>query len=107
MVVNGNAHQEPLADSVKYTVMMNMAPSHTKTNLHLGTSANSAALRHAFLQWFYSKRNLGASGKKKPQNASDPDSIEVDSLRKGKSTGKGKTSTVERPSPWECGRKHM
>ena len=63
MVVNGNAHQEPLADSVKYTVMMNMAPSHTKTNLHLCTSANSAALRNAFLQWCYSKRNLGAPGK--------------------------------------------
>ena len=57
-------------------------------------------------KWRCSKRNLGASGEH-PHNASDPDSMEVDSLRKGKSTGKGKTSTVESPSPWECGRKHM
>ena len=52
MLENGNAHQESVADSVKYTVMMNMAPSHPKTNLHLGTSANSAALRNALLQWW-------------------------------------------------------
>ena len=30
MLENGNAHQGSLADSGKYTVMMNMAPSHTK-----------------------------------------------------------------------------
>ena len=33
-----------LADAVKYTVMMNMAPSHLGHNLHLGTYADSAAL---------------------------------------------------------------
>ena len=86
--------------------MINMAPSHPNTNMHLGTSANSAAPRNALLQWCYSKHNLGASGKN-PQIASDPDSMEVDSVTKGKSTGEGKTSTVERPSPWECGRKLM
>ena len=36
MLENGNAHQESVADSGKYTVMMNMAPSHPKTNLHPG-----------------------------------------------------------------------
>ena len=78
-----------LADAVKYTVMMNMTPSHLRNNLHLGTYANSTALRNALLQWCHSTHNFGASGDNS-QNATDPDRMEVDSLRKGKSKGKGK-----------------
>ena len=78
-----------LADAVKYTVMMNMTPSHLRNNLHLGTYANSTALRNALLQWCHSAHNFGASGDNS-QNATDPDGMEVDSLREGKSKGKGK-----------------
>ena len=40
-----------LADAVKYTVMMNMAPIFLGNSLQLGTYANSTALRPALLQW--------------------------------------------------------
>ena len=40
-----------LADAVKYTVMMNMAPTFLRNSLQLGTYANSTALRAALLQW--------------------------------------------------------
>ena len=39
-----------LADAVKYTVMMNMAPIFLRNSLQLGTYANSTALRAALLQ---------------------------------------------------------
>ena len=38
-----------LADAVKYTVMMNVAPIFLRNNLQLGAYANSAALRTALL----------------------------------------------------------
>ena len=38
-----------LADAVKYTVMMNMAPIFLRNGLQLGTHANSDALRAALL----------------------------------------------------------
>ena len=50
-----------LADVVKHTVMMNMAPIFLRNSLQLGTHANSAALRAALLQWCYSSRNFGAN----------------------------------------------
>ena len=40
-----------LADAVKYTVMMNMAPIFLRSSLQLGAPANSATLRTALLQW--------------------------------------------------------
>ena len=46
--------------SVKYTVMMNMAPIFLRNSLQFGTYANSTALRAALLQWCYSSRNFGA-----------------------------------------------
>ena len=39
-----------LADAVKYTVMMNMAPIFLRNSLQLGPYPNSAALRAALLQ---------------------------------------------------------
>ena len=50
-----------LADAVKYTVMMNMAPIFLRNSLQLGTYANSTALRAALFQWCYSSRNTGAN----------------------------------------------
>ena len=50
-----------LADAVKYTVMMNMAPIFLMNSLQLGTYPKSAALRAALLQWCYSSRNFGAN----------------------------------------------
>ena len=46
-----------LAEAVKYTVMMNMAPIFLRNSLQLGTYANSTALRAALLQWCYSSRS--------------------------------------------------
>ena len=51
--------------------------------------ANSTALRNALLQRCHSTVNVGASGESS-QNATDPDRMAVDSLRKGQSKGKGK-----------------
>ena len=48
------ASDTALADAVKYTVMMNMAPTFLWNSFQLGTYANSAALRTALLQWSYS-----------------------------------------------------
>ena len=45
-----------LADAVKYTVMMNMAPIFLRNSLQLGTYANSAALLTALLQLCYSSQ---------------------------------------------------
>ena len=47
-----------LADAVKYTVMMNMAPIFLRNSLQLGTYANNAALRTALLQWCHSSPKL-------------------------------------------------
>ena len=50
-----------LADAVKYTVMMNMAPISRRNSLQLGTYTNCAALRAALLQWCCYSRNFGAN----------------------------------------------
>ena len=50
-----------LADAVKYTVMMNVAPIFLRNSLQLGAYANSTALRAAKLRWCYSSRNFGAN----------------------------------------------
>ena len=42
-----------LADAIKCTVMMNMAPIFLRNSLQLGIYANSAALRTALLQWCF------------------------------------------------------
>ena len=55
------ASRTALADAVKYTVMMNMAPILLGNSLQLGACANSTALRAALLQWCYSSRNFGAN----------------------------------------------
>ena len=87
-----------LADAVKYTVMMNMAPIFLRKSLQLGTYANSTALRAALLQWCYSSRNFGANPTASSENetSTDDDRMQVDSLKKGKRKGKGKKQTPER-----------
>ena len=81
-----------LADAVKYTVMMNMAPIFLRNSLQLGTYASSAALRTALLQWCHSSPNLGANSTVSAGNgtSADDDRMQVDSLKKGKRKGKGK-----------------
>ena len=81
-----------LADAVKYTVMMNMAPIFLRNSLQLGTYANSAALRTALLPWCYSSPNTGANPTVSAGNetSADDDRMQVDSLKKGKEKGKGK-----------------
>ena len=81
-----------LADAVKYTVMMNMAPIFLRNSLQLGAYANSTALRAALLQWCYSSRNFGANPTASSGNgtSADDDRMQVDSLKKGKRKGKGK-----------------
>ena len=84
-----------LADAVKYTVMMNMAPNVRRNSLQLGTCANSAALRTAVLQWCFSFRNFGANPTVSAGNGTgaDDDGMQVDSLKKGKEKGTGKPHT--------------
>ena len=86
------ASETALADAVKYTVMMNMAPVFLRNRLQLGTYPNSAALRAALLQWCYSSRNFGANPTVSAGNgtSADDDRMQVDSLKKGKGKGKGK-----------------
>ena len=81
-----------LADAVKDTVTMNMAPIFLRNSLQLGTHPNSAALRAALLQWCYSSRNFGANLTVSAGNvtSADDDRMPVDSLKKGKEKGKGK-----------------
>ena len=81
-----------LADAVKYTVMMNMAPIFLRNRLQLGTYPNSAALRKALLQWCCTSRNFGANPTVSAGNgtSADDDWMQVDSLKKGKGKGKGK-----------------
>ena len=81
-----------LADAVKYTVMMNMAPTFLRNSLQLGTYANSTALRAALLQWCYFSPNFGANPTASSGNgtSADDDRMQVDSLKKGKRKGKGK-----------------
>ena len=81
-----------LADAVKYTVMMNMAPIFLRNSLQLGTYANSAALRTALLQWCYSGTNFGANPTVSAGNgtSADDDRMQVDSPEKGKEKSKGK-----------------
>ena len=81
-----------LADAVKYTVMMNMAPIFLRNRLQLGTYPKSAALRNALLQWCCTSRNFGANPTVSAGNgtSADDDWMQVDSLKKGKGKGKGK-----------------
>ena len=81
-----------LADAVKYTVMMNMAPILLRDNLWLGTYANSTALRAVLLQWCCSSRNFGANPTASSGNgtSADDDRMQLDSPKKGKRKGKGK-----------------
>ena len=93
MSENGNALlKTALADAVKYTVMMKMAPIFLRSSLQLGTDANSAALRTALLQRCYSSRNFGANPTVSARNgtSADDDRMQVDSLKEGKGKGKGK-----------------
>ena len=78
-----------LADAVKYTVMMNVAPIFLTNSLQLGTHPNSAALRAALLRWCYSSRNFGANPTVSAENvtSADDDWMQVDSLKKGKGKG--------------------
>ena len=88
-----------LADAVKYTVMMNMAPIFLRSSLLLGTYANSAALRAALLQWCHSSRNFGANPTVSAGNGTSTDDdnrMQVDSLKKGKKKGKGKHQIQKR-----------
>ena len=73
-----------LADAVKCTVMMNMAPILLGNSLRLGTYANSTALRVALLQWCYSSRNIGANPTTSSGNgtSADDDRMQVDTLNK-------------------------
>ena len=75
-----------LADAVKYTVMMNMAPIFLRNSLQLGTYASSVALRTALLQWCYSSPNFGANLSVSAGNGTTA----VDSLKRGKEKGRGK-----------------
>ena len=81
-----------LADAVKNTVMINMAPIFLRNSLQLGTHANSTALRAALLHWCYSSRNFGANPTASSGNGTraDDDRKQVDSLKKVKRKGKGK-----------------
>ena len=82
-----------LADAVKYTVMMNMAPIFLRSSLQLGAYANSTALRAVLLQWCYSSRKFGANPTASSGNgmSADDDRMQVESLKKGKTKGKSKT----------------
>ena len=76
-----------LADAVKYTVMMNMAPISLRNSLQLGTYPNSAARRAAF-----SSRNFGANPTVTAGNvlSADVDRMQVDSPKKGQEKVKSK-----------------
>ena len=83
----------PLADAVKFTAIMKMAPNLLRNSLQLGTIANSIALRTVLLQWCYSSRNFGVSPTVSAGNgtgADDDNKMQVDSLKMGKEKGKGK-----------------
>ena len=70
-----------------------MAPLFLRNKLQLGTSANSAALRRALLQWCCSSRNFGATPTVSAGNgtgADDDNRMQVDFLKKGKVKVKGK-----------------
>ena len=71
------------------------APVFLRISLQLGTYVNSTALRAALLQWCYSSRNSGANPPASSGNgtSADDDRMQVDSLKKGKRKGKGKTNT--------------
>ena len=89
-----------LADAVKYTVMMNMAPIFLRNSLQLGTYANSAALRTALLQWCYSSPNFGANPTVSAGNGTsaddDPDASRLSRERQGE--GQRQTPKPERKS---------
>ena len=72
--------------------MMNMAPIFMKDKLQLSICANSTALRTTLSHWCYSHQNFGASLTVSAGNGPGADvdnQMQVDSLMKGKETGKG------------------
>ena len=82
-----------LADAVKYTVMMNMAPIFLRNSVQLGTYANSTALLRAALfavvlllskLWSESDRVIWNV------TSADDDRMQVNPVKKGKRKGKGK-----------------
>ena len=82
-----------LADAVKFTLIMYMAPNVLGNSLQLCTYANSAAIRSTLVQWCYSSRNIGANPTVSAGNgtgADDDSRMQVDFLKKGKGNGKGK-----------------
>ena len=89
-----------LADAIKFTVMVKMAPIFLRNSLQLGTNANSVALRTALLQWCYFSRNFGANPTVSAGNgtSADDDRMQVDSLEKGKGKGKSKHHNQKRKS---------
>ena len=89
-----------LADAVKCTVMMNMAPIFLRNILQLGTYENSTALRTALLQSCCSSRNFGANPTVSAGNGTSAydDWMQVDSLKKGKGKGKGRTTSTTNTS---------
>ena len=82
-----------LADAVKYTVMMNMAPIFLRNSLQLGTYANSAALRTALLQWCYSSRNFAANPTVSAGNGTSADDDPYASRLSQERQGEGQRQT--------------
>ena len=81
-------------DAVKYTVMMNMAPIFRRSNLQLGTHANSAFFRTVFSQkmvlLFPKLWRIATVSAGNGTGADDDNRVQVDSLHKGNGKGKGK-----------------
>ena len=96
-----------LADPVKYTVMMNMAPIFLRSSLQMGTYANSAALRKALLQWCYYSRNFGANPTVSLEMEADDDRMQFDSHHNQKgnrTTSMTNTSSTDIKTCKNCGR---
>ena len=90
-----------MADAVKYTVMMNMAPIFLRNSLQSGTYANSAALRAALLQLCYCSRNFGANPTVSAGNGTRADNdnlMQVDNLKKSKGKSKNKHQIQKKKS---------
>ena len=66
-----------------------------RNTLQFGTYSSNAAPRAALLQWCYSSRNFGANPTMTAGNvtSADDDRMQVDSLKKGKEKGKGKSKS--------------
>ena len=76
-----------LADAVKYTVIMSMAPIFLRNSLQLGTYPNSAALRGVIHPETLERIRPWAAGN---VTSADDDRMQVDSVKKGKEMEKSK-----------------